>query len=157
MGSKLVDAPSTQPPPPRLVAGELEIGVGLADEPLPDSEIPWGLPAALVVTATFADNAPALVGVNVTTTSQEADAGSGVVVLQAFGAAASIAKSAALLPVIVSAVIESASVLLPLVMVLIFVVLLVFRPWLPKSSDAGAILGAATKPDVPMPDRLNVC
>ena len=157
VGSNLADGSSAQPPPPTLVAGELDIGVGLTDEPLPDSEIPWGLPAALVVTATFADNAPALVGVNVTTTSQEPEGGTGVVVLQAFTVATSIAKSAALLPIIVSAVIESTSVLLPLVMVLIFVVLLVFRPWLPKSSDAGAMLGAAITPDVPMPDRFRVC
>ena len=61
------------------------------------------------------------------------------------------------MPSIVSAVIVSGSVLLLLVMVLIFAVLRVFRLSLPKSSNAGAMLGAATTADVPVPVRLRVC
>ena len=80
-----------QPPPPTLVAGEIDTGV--VDEPVPDNGMLWGLPAALVVAEMFAARAPEAVGVKVTTMSQEPDAGSGAVVVHVFGAAGSIEKS----------------------------------------------------------------
>ena len=82
VGSNLADWSSVQPPPPTLVAGEVDTGP--TDEPVPDNKIPWGLPAALVVAETLADKGPAAVGVKVTTMSHELDGRTGAVVVQAF-------------------------------------------------------------------------